>query len=102
MSYKKEDFNHMASLRRRAMVLIAQELGQEHNITKLMGSMSYGRNDAEQGPGENLKTAIREMAFLDGCFCVLNTWAAINDKAAQSKMLKIYPRGYTKVAWVKN
>ena len=84
----------MAHLRRRAFVIIAQKLGPEHQITRMMGSMSYGRNDAEQGPSGNLQSAIREMAFLDGCFHILNVWARDNDRSAQTVM-KVYPRGYT-------
>ena len=41
-----------------------------------------------------LQTAIREMAFLDGCFNVLNCWARDNDRNAQNIMLDAYPRGY--------
>ena len=85
----------MAWLRRRAFVMIAQKLGAEHTITKMMGCMSYGRNNAEQGPTSNLQGAIREVSFLDGCFWVLNLWARDNDDNAQKVMLELYPRGYT-------
>ena len=94
MNYKKADYNYMAAIRRSALVRIAQKLGKEHAVTKLMGCMSYGRNDAEQGPGGNLQSAVREMAFLDGCFHVLKTWASDNDRGAQRVMLDLYPRRY--------
>lgn len=95
MNYKKEDYNHMAHLRKLALVEIAQQLGKEHTITRLMGSMAYGRNNAEQGPEGNLQSAIREMSFLDGCFHVLNTWARDNDPKAQL-LMRSYPHGFSK------
>lgn len=95
MNYKKDDYNYMASLRRSAFVQIASKLGPDHKITQLMGCMSYGRNDVEQGQQGNLQTAVRETAFLDGCFHILNVWARDNAPKAQ-KVLNLYPRGYSR------
>lgn len=95
MNYKRDDYNCMASLRRSALVQIAQKLGKDHRITQLMGCMSYGRNEAEQGPEGNLQSAVREMAFLDGCFHILHCVARANDDIkAQRVMCDLYPRGF--------
>jgi hypothetical protein len=89
--YKKKDFEHMANKRRNALSVIADKLGKEHTITKMMGGMAWGRNNPEPHPGYGAKDAIRGMGYLDGSFHILNIWARDNDRTAQKIMLAIYP-----------
>ena len=95
MRHKKEDYNQAAQRKVYAMQKIAKTLGEDHSLTKMMGSLAWGRHKAEQGPEGNLQTAIIEMAFLDGYFAALNRWARDNDTKAQRIMLNIYPLGFS-------
>lgn len=95
MRFKKEEYNTVARVKVGAMFKIAKALGEDHAITKLMGSFAWGRHDAEQGPDSNLQTAIREMAFVDGYYKALVRWASINDRKALKIMVEIYPQGMT-------
>jgi hypothetical protein len=94
ISYKKEDWNHMARRRMIAFENIAKALGPKHEITKMMGARAWGRHNFEQGPDGTLQTAVRDMSSLDGAFDILNTWARDNDHKAQRIMLNLYPRGF--------
>lgn len=94
MSYTRQDYDFMAMKRRHAFVEIASSLGKDHPVTQMMGSLAWGRHDAEQGPHGSLRSAIREMSFLDGYFSCLNKWALENDRKAQRIMLEEYPRGF--------
>lgn len=96
MNYSRADYDYMAGARRRAFQRIAGKLGKDHPVTKMMGGLSHGRHRAEQGPDGNLRTAVREMSFLDGYFDCLNLWARDNDPAAQRIMIDEYPHGYEK------
>ena len=82
MNYRKEDYPHMACLRRRALVKIACNLKPGHPSLAMMGPKAYGRNEAEQGPEPTLQSAVREVAYLDGAFNVLNTWAHVKELTA--------------------
>lgn len=96
-NYSKDDYNWMADKRKWAFQDIAKNLGKEHPITKMMGSRAWGRHRFEQGAYENtLRSAITEMASLDGAFDIINHWARDNDTMAQRIMLKHYPSGYEK------
>ena len=90
--YTKMDFEFMASERRTAFVLIAKALGKRHEITRLMGSLAWGRHQFEEGAHGTLRTAIREMSALDGIFHALNMWARDHDGKAQRTMLRLYPQ----------
>ncbi|MBK6616320.1 hypothetical protein [Ottowia sp.] len=90
--YGKRDYNIMAGKRVAAFVAIARKLGKEHPITKMMGARAWGRHGFEQGPTSTLRTAIREVAALDGAFDVINQWACDNDAAAQRVLRELYPR----------
>lgn len=94
LRYKREDYNHMANLRRVAFKAIADKLGPKHEITRMMGSLAWGRSNFEQGGDSNLQTAIREMSGLDGFFDAINHWARDHDSNAQRVMLDLYPRGF--------
>ncbi len=97
MNFKKQDYDKMAVNRKIALMDIANKLGLEHPITKMMGSLAWGRHNAEQGPETSLRTAVREMAYLDGAFNVLNLWARDNDRKAQRIMLDLYPSKWERV-----
>jgi hypothetical protein len=85
---KKDEWNTLARRRKAALQNIARDLGKDHAITKMMGSMAWGRNGAEQGPEGTLQTAINEAAYLDGAFNILNLWARDNDRPAQRLMIE--------------
>ena len=87
---------HMMRLRVHAFQQIADKLGKDHPITKMMGPRSYGRHPFETGPEVTLRNAIEGKASLDGAFDILNLWARDNDTEAQRVMLDIWPRGYSK------
>lgn len=94
--YTKEDYLVMANERRWAFQKIAKELGKDHQITKMMGTLAWGRHEAEQGPQPTLHSAIREMSFLDGyCHCI-RLWARDNDYNAMKIINDIYPRSWRK------
>lgn len=91
--YKKADYEAMVRARIIAFTRIASELGEDHQITKMMGSLAWGRHGAEYGPGGGLKDAVEAFGFLNGFFACLNLWARDNDRKAQKMMLDNYPRG---------
>ena len=92
--YSKEDYLFMAQRRVSAFREIARKLGKEHAITKMMGTLAWGRHKAETGPQPTLCSAVAMVAFLDGYFDALNVWARDNDSGAQRIMLENYPTGY--------
>jgi hypothetical protein len=95
IAYKKEDYVSMARARVTAFQRIARELGPEHAITKMMGTLSHGRHQCEHGTDFGLREAVEEKGFLDGFFNCLNLWARDNDGKAQRVMLNHYPSGYS-------
>lgn len=97
--YRKDDYNYMANRRKSAFTEMAKQFGKDHPITKMMGSLAWGRNGAEQGPNGTLQTAIREYAYLEGYFSCLNLWARDHDRAAQQTMLDLWPRGMERAPW---
>lgn len=96
MNYSAEDYRYMSFIRIAAFETISRSLGEGHPITKMMGTLSYGRHKFEPGPDVNLRKAIAEYGFLEGYFDCLNTWARDNDSAAQRVMLRAWPRGMRK------
>lgn len=96
MNYKKADYTYMAALRVRALCQIANKLGKEHTVTKLMGCAAWGRSDFEHGPDSNLQTEIIHKAGLDGMVCILKTWCRLNgDNCAMRVINEFYPGGFT-------
>jgi hypothetical protein len=93
-SYTRQDFQFMAARRKVAFKAIAHRLGKNHAITKMMGSLAWGRHRFEEGAEGNLRTAIEDKAALDGAFSILNQWARDNDRDAQRIMLDLYPSSY--------
>ncbi len=94
LKIKRDAWCRLAAKRKRAFKQIAEQLGKEHPIVILMGSLAWGRHGAEFGPDGGLQDYVREVGFLDGVFDVLNRWARDNDSAAQRDVLSIYPRGF--------
>lgn len=91
--YSKKDWTYMASRRRRAFQLIAEKLGKDHPVTKMMRERAWGRNRYEHGPEFTVDDIVHETGALDGAFDVLNGWARDNDAGAQQIMLALYPMG---------
>ena len=96
--YNREDYELMCDQRRRAFKRIAEALGKEHQITQLMGSLAWGRNDFEPKPGRTAVNAHEEYGYLEGCFNILGIWARDHDVLAQNKMLRLWPTHRAKVA----
>lgn len=87
---KKAEWLALSSRRIRKFQEIARELGTEHPITHMMGSLAWGRHQWEQGPSETLQGSITQAAALDGAFSILNTWARDNAKVEQRLILDIW------------
>jgi hypothetical protein len=94
MNYGANDYRHMVNIRTTAFQAIARKLGKDHSITKMMGTLAWGRFKCEGGPSGGLREAVEAKGFLDGSFDILNLWARDNDSKAQRIMLEIYPSGY--------
>jgi hypothetical protein len=96
IAYSADDFAHMARLRVAAFRKIAEALGKNHAITKMMGGLAWGRYDCEpSASNKGLRAGAEAKGFLDGYFECLNLWARDNDPPAQRTMLDLYPRGYS-------
>ena len=72
---------------------IADVLGKEHTITKMLGPLAWGRHNWELGSYPLLAEAIRRAAALEGYFTAINMWARDHDGAAQEKIVKIWYEG---------
>lgn len=102
MKFSAEDYRLMVRRRTSAFQTIAEKLGKVHPITKMMGTLAWGRFKKEFGPdGGGLREAVEAKGFLDGSFDILNLWARDNDPKAQRIMLNIYPSGYESLQKVK-
>jgi len=87
----KADYLVLAARRKRALMSVAEQLGKEHALTKMMDCMAWGRSAAEQtGSGTTLQTAVAEWAYLVGAYDVLNTWARDNDIKGQIVLVKAW------------
>lgn len=94
MNYSAKDYAYTARIRVRAFTLIADKLGKNHEITKMMGSLSYGRHRWERGPDrQGLRDCATEFGFLCGFFDCLSLWARDHDPNAQRIMLELMPSG---------
>lgn len=87
---KKEQWLALAEERRKRFTEIAKALGPEHPVTKMMGTLAWGRNTWESGPRDTTQEIIQEAAFLAGCFHILNMWVRDHDTEAQDTMMKIW------------
>lgn len=90
----KEDYLRFNLARVKAFTGIARKLGKDHEITRRMGSLAWGRSNAEQGPQPTLRSVTEEFGYLNGFFDALNIWARDNDPKAQRVMLSVWPSGY--------
>jgi hypothetical protein len=97
IAYSAEDFAHMARLRVAAFRKIAEALGKNHAVTKMMGGLAWGRYDCEPSPSNSgLRAGATAKGFLDGYYQCLNLWARDNDTKAQLTMNNLYPHGHSK------
>jgi len=70
---------------------IAKQLGKEHEITKMLGSLAWGRHHWElTGTAPGLESSIRRASALAGYFQAINTWAGLHDSTAQRTILDIW------------
>ena len=86
----KAEWQTLAWERRKWLQDIAKALGKEHPVTKMMGSLAWGRHNWESGPTPTLQSAIQEAAAVGGVFYILNLWARDNNMEAQRRMLDIW------------
>ena len=68
----KDDYVSRSRILLIAFQKIAEDLGKEHLITKLMGALAWGRHGAECGPdGDNIRGRAVEYGYLRGCRSML-------------------------------
>ena len=87
---KREQWLKEGYLRQRALQKIAEKLGKGHPVTKMLGSLAWGRHNWETGPRATLQGAICLASAMDGVYHTINMWARDNDKKAQDIIIKIY------------
>lgn len=92
MKWTKPEWEEVLRKRELAFAEISRELGKEHPVIKMMGSLAWGRHSWEFGPGHNLQDVIVAASALDGVFQTLNIWCRDNDYEAQRKLIRIYNR----------
>jgi hypothetical protein len=98
MNFTTKDYARMAHERKYALSQICETLGEAHPITKMLGSLAWGRSEFETGAEPTLRKNIREMSAYDGMFNVLNRWARDNDTYAQRTIIRLYPQTWAAVA----
>lgn len=92
--FSKNDYVMLEVGRKRAFQEIARRLGKEHAITKMMGTLAWGRYKGESGTNTGLRAAVYAVGFLDGFFDALNLWARDHDTNAQQVMLSCYSTSF--------
>ena len=96
VAYSNDDYVFMVLRRLTAFKKIADSLGKDHPITKMMGGRAWGRHRYERGTDVSLRSVVEEFGSLNGAFDILNTWAGEYDRKAQRIMIDLYPRGMEK------
>ena len=71
-----------------AMVGTAKTLGKDHPLTKLMGSMAWGRSGFEMGPDAHTESYIRFAAGHEAMWGVYVSWCNIYDQEASDVLYK--------------
>jgi hypothetical protein len=94
----KHEWEMLAARRKHGFRKIAETLGESHSITRMMGSLAWGRSAADFGPDGGLQDVIRQASFMDGFFDCLNLWARDNDAEAQRVMLRFYSKSFARDA----
>ncbi len=92
--FTKAQYEHNYYQRLYAFKKIADALGKEHAITKMMGQLAWSRHDHEPGIQPTKDSYVFATGVLTGAFDTLNRWARENDYSAQRKMLDIWPRSW--------
>lgn len=92
--HKREEIESYSAAKVRAFQQIARTLGKDHPITKMMGSLAWGRSHAERGPDSTAQDVAVEFGYLQGYFDALNFWARDHDAKAQRVMRRLWPSGY--------
>ena len=96
MSYShftKNDYAHSLWMKVQGFQAIALALPKGHTVTKMMGTLAWGRNHFETSPDALKDHYVRAVGAMDGYFDCLNRWARDHDTIAQKTMLDLYPRG---------
>lgn len=85
----------LSSHRTQAFRKIAEVLGKNHPITKLMGPLAWGRHEFEGGPDDKgLRFEAMKLGYLIGRYDTLNTWARDNDQKGQRVMIDHWPTSW--------
>lgn len=90
MKRTKAEWEEILRKRTLAFPKIANTLGKEHPVTKMMGPLAWGRHSWEHGPDYGLQDVIVAASALDGVFDTLNLWCRDNDLGAQRTLIQIY------------
>lgn len=82
------DYNRLETALLRAAMNTAQKLGKAHPMTKMLGSLAWGRHGAEAGPsGSQLRPALHAVSFVEGYLACVILWARDADSGAQRVLL---------------
>ena len=86
----KEQWIELGNKRQQALQCIAEQLGKEHTVTKMLGSLARGRHNWETGPNRTLQSSIVLAAALDGVYETINIWARDHDCRAHDIIINTY------------
>ncbi|MDP2663795.1 MAG: hypothetical protein Q8R28_24025 [Dehalococcoidia bacterium] len=82
----KDEYIARVSRRERAFRQVAMGLGKEHELTRMMHTLAWGRHDWEWGPIVTKDNACFAAGALDGYWRALYLWAANHDRLAMQTM----------------
>jgi len=60
---------------------------EDHMAVQMMGTLAYGRHEAETGPQPTKESEIARSEWLRGYWSALKGWARVNDRSLQDRML---------------
>lgn len=81
MTWNKEDYAVRVRAYLSAFQSVAKTLSPDDPVLKLMGSLAWGRHDAEFGPDDNtLRSNAVAYGFLYGCERMLVKWCNQNGR----------------------
>lgn len=75
-----------------AMYALARELGEEHWITKGMGSLAWGRYDGEPTPNDPVSNVAMGWGFLQGVRYALLQVARGESREGERELSRIHER----------
>ena len=86
----KQEWIRAGEGRIEAFRLICKQLGKDHAVTKMLGSLAWGRHPWETGSHVTLENSIVLASALDGVYETINLWARDHDGKAQNTIIDIY------------